>query len=362
MRYDLSKIDAGELFGPISAATAGVVRLDERIASSPVRQGWIDRAQFLEACSSLWIDGELVHIEDLVLHDAGMAVRASTHELTVAHDVLRTRRRIAASEPEWALSAAGLAALRSGRHDEAQNIEIKAAPRGLATISRDDDFEDPLAAIDAVLTRSQALLADAVSVRAMKIPGRDALIYDEDWDEDARLSEWRVVLDETQSMPPLLRAAVAWDAWSNLQVSKHAPWLGRLLASAVLREAGLTETQLSAVNFGLRQVSRERRMSRNRMVRLIAFTEAIALASEHGMKEHQRLLLAKQQLERRLVGRRQSSRLPQLIELVLSRPLVSSGMISDALEITPQGALKIAAELNLREFTGRGRFRAWGIL
>jgi hypothetical protein len=362
MRYDVSKIDVSELFGPVSVATACVVRLDERIAGSPLKQGWIDRAQFAEACASLWVDGELVHLEDLVLHDAAMAVRAPTHELTVAHDILRTRRRIASNDAGWALSAAGLGALRFSRMDDRDQLEIKSARAVHDFTADDDDIEDPLAAIDAVLARSQALLADAVSVRSLKTPERDPLIYDEDWDEDGRLAEWRGVLEEIQTMPPVLQAALAWDAWWHLQVSKNAPWLGRLLASAVMRQSGLTEAQLSAVNFGLRQVPRERRMSRNRMVRLLAFVEAVTLASELGLKEHQRLLLAKQQLERRLIGRRQSSRLPQLIELVLSRPLVSSGMIAEALDMTPQGALKIAAELGLREFTGRGRFRAWGIL
>lgn len=51
---------------------------------------------FADACASLWIDGELVHLEDLVLHDAGADTRAPTHELTIARDVLRSRRRIAA--------------------------------------------------------------------------------------------------------------------------------------------------------------------------------------------------------------------------------------------------------------------------
>jgi hypothetical protein len=39
-------------------------------------------------------------------------VRAPTHELVRAHAILRARRRIAAAAPEWALSDAGLAALR----------------------------------------------------------------------------------------------------------------------------------------------------------------------------------------------------------------------------------------------------------
>lgn len=81
--------------------TAGVAlaRLDERVARSPVGSGWIERARFADACASLWIDGELVHLEDLVLHDAGQDIRTPTHELTIARDVLRSRRRIASQPP-----------------------------------------------------------------------------------------------------------------------------------------------------------------------------------------------------------------------------------------------------------------------
>ena len=50
------------------------------------------------------------------------------------------------------------------------------------------------------------------------------------------------------------------------------------------------------------------------------------------------------------------------MEFVLSRPLVSAGMVAKALEITPRAALALVQELNLRELTGRGRFRAWGIV
>ncbi|AIC31301.1 hypothetical protein IE4771_PE00075 (plasmid) [Rhizobium etli bv. mimosae str. IE4771] len=56
----------------------------------------IELSHFVDACASLWIDGELVHLEDLVLHDAGLDIRVPTHELIIARDVLRTRRRIVA--------------------------------------------------------------------------------------------------------------------------------------------------------------------------------------------------------------------------------------------------------------------------
>src|SRR4051794_25380394 len=90
------------LAGPLAAAEDALARLDE----------------LLDACASLWLQGELVHVEDLVLHGAAMDQRAPTHELTRAHVVLRTRRRIAAAEPCWALSRSGLAALSQGREEE----------------------------------------------------------------------------------------------------------------------------------------------------------------------------------------------------------------------------------------------------
>ena len=60
--------------------------------------------------------------------------------------------------------------------------------------------------------------------------------------------------------------------------------------------------------------------------------------------------------------RRKHSKLPALVDLVLARPLVSAGMIAAELGITPRAAQDLVAALGLREITGRGRYRAWGIL
>src|SRR3954463_462342 len=106
-----------DLAGPLAAAEDGLARLDERLGASPIREGWISRTHFLDACASLGLQGALVHLEDLVLHDAAMDLRAPTHQLTRAHAVLRTRRRIAAAEPGWATSPAGLADLSRGREE-----------------------------------------------------------------------------------------------------------------------------------------------------------------------------------------------------------------------------------------------------
>ncbi|MGO4319944.1 hypothetical protein AB4Z23_29055, partial [Agrobacterium sp. MCAB5] len=82
MAYDLTKISMTTLMRPAFHAGLALTRLDERIARSPVGQGWIERSHFTDACASLWIDGELVHLEDLVLHDDTRDIRTPTHELT----------------------------------------------------------------------------------------------------------------------------------------------------------------------------------------------------------------------------------------------------------------------------------------
>ncbi len=40
----------------------------------------------------------------------------------------------------------------------------------------------------------------------------------------------------------------------------------------------------------------------------------------------------------------------------------SAGLIAGELKVTPLAAQDLVAELDLRKMTGRGRYRAWGIL
>ncbi len=75
MAYDLAKMSMTALMGPAFDAGIALTRLDERIARSPVGRGFLERSQFTDACASLWIDGELVHLEDLALHDATHDIR-----------------------------------------------------------------------------------------------------------------------------------------------------------------------------------------------------------------------------------------------------------------------------------------------
>src|SRR3954447_19765261 len=105
------------LASPLAASEDGLARLDERLGASPIREGWTSRTHVMDACASLGLQGALVHLEDLVLHDAEMDLRAPTHDPPRAHAVLRTRRRVAAADPSWATSPAGLAVLSQGREE-----------------------------------------------------------------------------------------------------------------------------------------------------------------------------------------------------------------------------------------------------
>ena len=364
-----------QLAGPLAAAEDAVARFDERLAKSPIRDGAISRTQFTDACASLWLDGELVHLDDLVLHDAGMDVRTPTHELTRAHAVLRARRRIAEAKPEWALSAPGLSSLRgrgereqetSNRKEGEGGFEIDEAPEReevglelpLGVRETDPHLAAAFDAVDAANARAERRLAAETRFR----PERDSLIYDPDWDEEERLDHWRDVVDQTRGLPPTLAGAIAADAWGEIEPLEHTPWLGRLLAAALLRDRGKTRSHLPCLHAGLKSIPRERRRPRDAAARLVVQLEAMTAAAESGRKDHDRWLMTRNLLARKLAGRRTTSKLPALLDYVLTRPIVSAGMIAAELGITPRAAQNLVAELGLREATGRGRYRAWGVL
>lgn len=370
MGYKIENLPLQTLLPAIGKAEDHLARLDEQVRRNPVGEGFIERGHFFDAAASMWVGGELVHIDDLVLHDERMDVRAPTHELTIAHSILRARRRIAGAKADWAMTDAGIGALTGygDRNYEAgagAGTLVSEQPADLEPVVEDDPLARELANIDAVLEQSQRLLdrvSHAKRSSRQELVVGDLVVRDPDWDEEDRLAQWKTVLRDTDDLPPTLGAAIIWDAWESLEPMQRQHWLGALLVAAYLRARGKVASHLFGFNVGLKAVPRERRRSPNRVTRLLAFLDAMSASAEAGTKDIARLAQAREMMKRRLNGRRSSSSLPMTIELVLSRPVVSAPMIAKCAKVTQRAALNLISELGVREVTGRGRYRAWGIV
>ncbi|WP_036288002.1 RHE_PE00001 family protein [Methylosinus sp. PW1] len=359
------------LQAPFESASDALARFDERLRSSPVAEAFVLRAHFHDACAALWRAGEFVQLEDLVLHDAGTDVRTPTHELVRAHAVLLTRRRIADREPAWALTTDGLASLRgAGRsHDAAPEPTTGSGAMDEDAADGELNEEDSETILTGEFDEIDALLARTSRVIARSEPAplkRDdsGLVYDEDWDDEARLAEWRERLGRTQNLPPLMAASVALDAWEELEPLQRSAWLGPLLAAALLRCRGKTRHHLTALHSGFRQ-AKYRRVGRDDLeTRLNAFACAIESMAKADSKELDRLTLARELLLRKCKGRRTNSRMPQLVDLCLASPIVTVPFAAKELRVSQQAATTMIGELssNLRELTGRGRYRAWAVV
>jgi Protein of unknown function (DUF1612)/HTH DNA binding domain len=164
-------------------------------------------------------------------------------------------------------------------------------------------------------------------------------------------------------LPPLLAAAIAWDAWLMLEPDQRGAWRAPLIAALVLKARAKTRHVLLPLDTGRRFGTYRRHPNHDLAARLAGFLEWARIAAEQCIKDLDTLTLAAELLRSKVKGRRRNSRLPALVDLLLSRPLVSVPMAAKALRCSNQAVEAMLLLLGSipREMTGRGRYRAWGI-
>ena len=343
------------LLTPLADAEDAVSRLDEAMRT-PLAEGLRARLEFHEACAWAWNRGEMVHLEDLVLHDDSLDIRMPDQELIRAHAMMRMSRRAAKMKPSELLSPGAVIGLFDhGRAGRATALQMPMASLGRRAASKastsecDDDENsalrgDGLTPIDALLARAEAVTSE---------------------DDAEALAAWfDLERDVPARWPALLRAAVLLEAWAMINPLPRHSYMGAVLVNAVLgRDRRLRRNRLN-VEPGRRALTAggHRRPERQSGLRRTAWwLRAISSAEVSAYAELDRLRIAHQVVARHLVGRRTSSRLGDVIDLFAQKPIVTAPLISQHLGISQQAARGLVRSLGVgvREVTGRSRFQAW---
>jgi Protein of unknown function (DUF1612)/HTH DNA binding domain len=416
--YTLPKTTLCELMSDLArlveAATLALVRLDERLASSkPVlATGVRARADLFEAQALVHLSGELVSLEDLVLHDAGMDIRAPSTGVVRASRILTERRSLARRAPDAVLAPDALRRLIGVARESVQvtdtdentgliagTVEAAARPPKLRPwdIPRpftDDGFwpdademddadaleplndeedrslpddrsraaDGDLADVDALLARTGRMLGAFESPLPETAPFR---LHDPEYGASARFDAWLGALKAAEDAPAVLATAIALDAWLALEPAERGGEVGFALAATVLRQRGVAAHHLPALGLGYRKGRNRWSPHQALAVRLAGLIEAIHQSARLADADLKRLILAREVMARRCEGRRGNSRLPMLVDLFMASPLVTVQMATDKLKVTPQAVEVMLKELGPslpRELTGRKRYRAWGIV
>jgi hypothetical protein len=403
-----------DLARPIEAATLALVRIDERLARCEpmLADGVRARFHLFEAQALAQLAGELASIEDLVLHDAGMDVRAPSTGVVRAQRILDERRSLARRAPEAVLAPEALSRL-IGVMDESGQVKASDEQTGLAAaavsaaarpsvsgpwdmprplsddglwpdadegdegdgLALPDDEEGEaldqgrsraetgdLATIDALLARTGRLLGTFEQSPPEIAPLR---LRDPDYGASSRLTAWLGALKAAENAPAVLATAIAIDAWLMLEPAERGGEVGFALAATILRQRDIAVHHLPALGLGYRKGRFRWSPHQAQAVRLAGLIDAMQGSAQLADSDLKRLTLAREVMGRRCEGRRGNSKLPQLVDLFMASPLVTVQIATETLKVTQQAVEVMLKELGPslpRELTGRKRYRAWGIV
>ena len=346
-----SAADAAALLAPLAAAQDALARLDAKAeaAPPPICEGLVARLVFREAAGWLAHQRAWVHPLDLALRDAGL-VGATQMPNTAGDgwDGLDLPERLCA---EAAVRAAQLLA----------SLLRRLVGRG-----------DPLAHLDPASAFGR--------LTAFEI-------------DPLRLARWRARFagagTEPVPLPPLLRAAEAVRDWTEAGITEMAAPLQAMAAGAALLAHAKCLRAIPlpfwAAVPALAQTGQDGRRDQGQVSTLpelraeaarrlglgaapswpATFLAMTAEAARAGLRELDRLEAAGAAGARLTAGLDRRSRLPEALAAVLRRPAVTAKGLAASLDVTPQAALRLLAELAdagiVRESTGRRSFRAFAV-
>lgn len=315
------------------AVSDGLARLDQKIHGHPLLLGLRERLLFEDTCARFWIEGELIHLEELVQLDAGARDRRG--DLLLAWGLYYLRQH------------------RATYRDGAQGALLQRIPGSTGT------FEPFLA------PRRESYTAERMRERQF-IPIPRAMPDDPLPDysiDDAALQAWRRVYREASVLPALLHAAIAWDAWHALAPESSGAWRGAFIGSLVLNARGVLANLLLPLSIGHRIIGWrwDERVSQSQ--RLDRFLDVLDASVRRATRLLDNMALADAGLRLHLAGRRKNSRLSGAVDLLMNKPVVSIPMLAKHLGMSQQGAVKLLMQLGSRPqlLTRRARYRLWEI-
>lgn len=301
------------------SALESVARIDERLRHSHLAAGLAERVLFQEAQACQLAEGDLVHLVDLVPLAALVYSGNVTSPLANAVETLRT----------WEKALRG---------DAAEFLRFERP--GISP-------KEPEPPLKAAMT--------AINIREI-VPSTQT--------NSDSLKVWRRVVRGSASLPPLLAAGIAWDAWLCLLPEPLGAWRAPLLAALVLRARGMTREFLLPIDWGRSESTYRRHPEHGPEARIAGFLEWVSQAASLLGKEHNRLAVNERLVRRNIVGRRRSSRAGDLVDLLVARPVVTADMIRKELRVSKQAVTGLVAALGSvpQEISGRRRYRAWTLV
>jgi hypothetical protein len=413
--YTLSSAALRELISgcarPIEAATVATGRFDERLLRTEpdVANGVRARGHVFEAQALIHLAGRFAGLEDMVLHGAGMDRTPATLDVLRGVSLVADRKALSRLQPDGVLSLPALRRLLALPPPEASAASAAGMEQGGGMVkprntfkSRDTmkpwdmpkpyedtllddlDFDDSGYGTDEPLTDDDGTdVADggvtpARSRRRLDSwndlstqSGRQSLtLNDPDYDSEGRFVRWHAVVEDVAAVvPAVLTAAVALDAWLMLEPAEHRGEVGYALAASLLQPQsavyGLATAHLPTLGLGLHRGRFRWSPALPLAARISGLLAAISEAAGRGTADLQRLSLAREVMLRACKGRSKNSRLPALVDLFVSSPLVTVQLAAKRLGVSAQAVEVMLKELGSslpRELTGRKRYRAWGVL